>query len=841
MKKILLLCVFATMSFSQPLVQQTELILKLDENISQIENVLVDKNSIQLKKINERGEFISSFIQVPLKDVEPFLAFAIRLKSNSNNFKLFFQSNKSAEWQEMEFDSDSDDNDGIKTSVIYFLSKETHKIRFKIIVHDNIRFDQLSLWFISPGSTPQSMINEINEITKQPIGTEEDFPKPNVVSRTAWGCPTGQSSPGWTPSYTTVTHLIVHHSAGSNSSSDWAAVVRSIWSLHTNTNGWGDIGYNYLIDPNGVIYEGRAGGDNVVGAHFCGTNGYTMGTCVMGTYTSVLPAQNALTSLKNLFTWKANQRGINPLGISYHSGSGLTINNVNGHRSGCATECPGTTLFNYLPQLRNEMFNLLAVNPPQVSSNINNNTTNFRAYKSVILNFSSAMDTASVRSAFSIIPYDTLKLKWNSLYELEIQPIGFWEFSTTYNLKIDSSAKNVFGIKLDGNGDGTPGDPFNLIFTTTPPDNSPPVVIKNYPVGNSVNIYSEMKIVFDEPVDGLSGKVFIYDENNNAVVYTSAKNEIKNDKGVVTFRPAQPLLENKPYTVKFSAGIKDKFGNTTTSDIILPFATQSFPQQMNIIDQFETIGGWKTPQQSTGQINIDSTLTTFSISGERKRSGNFSGKLTYQFKDNANGRVKIDNNSFPNSFSDATQLGIWIWGDLNENRIELWFNSSQNIIDLGIINWYGWEYKSISLDNIPIPKSLNSIVLNLNNTDEIDGFIYVDDLQHNGTVKIKSENYSVNNFYLEQNYPNPFNPITKIKFFVPDVETFHGISLRVILKIYDILGNEVAALVNEELTPGEYEIEFSANNNSISLSSGIYFYQLQAGEFVETKKMILMR
>jgi predicted phosphodiesterase len=85
-------------------------------------------------------------------------------------------------------------------------------------------------------------------------------------------------------------------------------------------------------------------------------------------------------------------------------------------------------------------------------------------------------------------------------------------------------------------------------------------------------------------------------------------------------------------------------------------------------------------------------------------------------------------------------------------------------------------------------------------------------------------------FTLEQNYPNPFNPSTKIRFTISD-------SRYSILKVYDLLGNEVATLVNEEKPPGTYEAEFNAEN----LSSGIYFYQLTAGAFSEKKKMILLK
>ncbi len=86
------------------------------------------------------------------------------------------------------------------------------------------------------------------------------------------------------------------------------------------------------------------------------------------------------------------------------------------------------------------------------------------------------------------------------------------------------------------------------------------------------------------------------------------------------------------------------------------------------------------------------------------------------------------------------------------------------------------------------------------------------------------------NFELEQNFPNPFNPATKIRYEIPE-RSF------VTLKVYDVLGNEVVTLVNEEKSAGDYEVEF----NGTSFPSGIYFYRLQADSYVKTKKMILLK
>ena len=102
-------------------------------------------------------------------------------------------------------------------------------------------------------------------------------------------------------------------------------------------------------------------------------------------------------------------------------------------------------------------------------------------------------------------------------------------------------------------------------------------------------------------------------------------------------------------------------------------------------------------------------------------------------------------------------------------------------------------------------------------------------------TSIKKENEQVpSDFVLSQNYPNPFNPSTTIKFSIPQ-------SGFVSLKIYDLLGNEIAALVNEELSPGSYSATFDASLANQNLASGIYFYRLESNQFSQTKKLMLIK
>ncbi|MCJ7554085.1 MAG: T9SS type A sorting domain-containing protein [Ignavibacteriaceae bacterium] len=108
----------------------------------------------------------------------------------------------------------------------------------------------------------------------------------------------------------------------------------------------------------------------------------------------------------------------------------------------------------------------------------------------------------------------------------------------------------------------------------------------------------------------------------------------------------------------------------------------------------------------------------------------------------------------------------------------------------------------------------------------IDGVVYGDTL----TTGVDKETASPNSYSLLQNYPNPFNPSTKIQFAISDKQF-------TTLKVFNVLGKEIATLINKEISPGNYEVIFNASE----LPSGVYFYQLKAGEFVEVKKMILLR
>ncbi|MCT1453106.1 N-acetylmuramoyl-L-alanine amidase [Corynebacterium sp. p3-SID1145] len=188
---------------------------------------------------------------------------------------------------------------------------------------------------------------------------------PRVVSRSSWGA--GSSS---NPTYTEpVKAATVHHTAGSNnySAAQAPGVVRGIWQYHAVTRGWGDIGYNALVDKYGNIYEGRAGGlDRAVeGAHVGAFNQHTFGVSMMGDYSTASPSNEALRAMGEIIGWKAAVAKFDPKGSSYleanfnfsgskfRAGQGKEFPNINAHRDFHYNDCPGDNLYAQMDTIRN--------------------------------------------------------------------------------------------------------------------------------------------------------------------------------------------------------------------------------------------------------------------------------------------------------------------------------------------------------------------------------------------------------------------------------------------------------------------------------------------------------
>ncbi len=216
----------------------------------------------------------------------------------------------------------------------------------RIVASEDIDPAGLTLVTVAPGEAPTL--------------TQAALAQPNIISRAQWGARAyGGSGCGAAPSSGTFQGTIVHHTAGSNNytAAQSAGIVRSAQAYHMDGQKWCDIGYNFLIDRYGQVFEGRAGGitNTPYGAHAGNTavNASTTGVSLMGEFTSEVPPEAMKNAIVQLVAWRHSL--FNTPAKGGYSNGGVWIQRIDGHRSVKATACPGQQVFNWLPEMRNRV------------------------------------------------------------------------------------------------------------------------------------------------------------------------------------------------------------------------------------------------------------------------------------------------------------------------------------------------------------------------------------------------------------------------------------------------------------------------------------------------------
>ncbi|MEA3185476.1 MAG: hypothetical protein QOJ74_1953 [Ilumatobacteraceae bacterium] len=197
-------------------------------------------------------------------------------------------------------------------------------------------------------------------------------PAPTIVTRAQWGADESIRDShvvGWAP----FRKIVVHHTASPNGTKDPAATVRFGYELHVVGRGFTDIGYNFLIGPDGEIFEGRrarkygphelhtgedAVGNAIIGGHTKGRNPGSCGIALIGNFMKTSPSRAATESLIHLVSWEAQRHQIDPLGSDQYvttASESLVFHNIAGHRDIGATLCPGTRMAASMGWLRNQV------------------------------------------------------------------------------------------------------------------------------------------------------------------------------------------------------------------------------------------------------------------------------------------------------------------------------------------------------------------------------------------------------------------------------------------------------------------------------------------------------
>ncbi len=535
------------------------------------------------------SEFLSEAIEIPIENPEPFIAIGLSatITTGKDNAHFYLRVSKDGDnwsnWQLVEKDNEGEQIKNKFISSLSFFDKENKFIQFHTNVFSNI--EDLSFSFISPGKTDKAQIEKSIQQSKL-NKTFGGIERPAYVTRKGWGCPQGENVSS--RSLTNVTHIIIHHSAGSTVSNDYAAVVKSYWNYHVNTHGWADIGYNWLVDPNGVLYKGRAWKsstqENVMGAHNSGKNGNTVGICFIGNYVSNIPSDKGLNMLASISAFLSTKYGIDPEGKSYHNAIGKTNYNITGHgQSGGGTSCPGTQIKNRMQSIReltaSKVLDVSAA-PKVIATYPNAKVDSVYLSKKVSIEFTHPMNKTSVENAITITPNAFGTISWNSENNIVyFTPSPTFIKQTNYIFKISKTAMSNWDVPLEND--------IELSFVTKARDNLS--LIANYPKDGDNNIATNVTVglKFDGSLkaSSLGGNILFLDSEGKAVPISVNTSEYSG--GIIKFTPQALLDENSTYSIHLKEGISETENYTFGMNKIISFTTKA-PTSVNDFNNPET-------------------------------------------------------------------------------------------------------------------------------------------------------------------------------------------------------------------------------------------------------------
>lgn len=514
---------------------------------------------------------------------------------------------------------------------------------------------------------------------------------------------------------------------------------------------------------------------------------------------------------------------------------------------------------------------LYDVTPPKITlTQPVQGDTNFSVTNIIGLKFSMAMDTASVRAGLTITPDFAKTFLWTSLNsQLVIKPSQPLPTNTNFTITIAETVKGSNKIAIDGNGDGTAGDEFVLHFKTGANDLVPPTVTTVFPVDTQIPISPNQvfHIQFSERIDPSTITP------TNIKIETAIGGPISGQQSVKYWDGATngaaniflstPLQGGGAYRISIS-NIKDLSGNKLSSTVTKNFTVISGTASYTIIDDFNSsVVSWWQPTASGSTVGAIAESSKFAVSSAVMvpflANNTGSAQLKYGWNTSLSSfllREYLGSGEPRNVkwYPENTKLQTYVLGDGNAIRFRFAIDDSVDAFPSGttanhevspwyVVDWLGWrlvewDFKEAGawLGNKKIEGQLRFDSYQLQyipDTSAQYGTLYFDNLQvitQTPTSVKRFADIIPTEMMLEQNYPNPFNPTTTIAFSI-------NVSDYVSLKVYDALGREVAVLVNENLSAGNYSTTFNAS----SLASGVYMYRLSTSKSTLLKRMLLVK
>jgi hypothetical protein len=268
-------------------------------------------------------------------------------------------------WQPMHYDGDHGPDPAaqapseVRSGTDAVVVGDVDAVQVRAVTTSGAPLEGLALAVVDPGEdvAPHQASPAIDTAEKSTSGLElsakRGAPRPKIFSRAQWGA--DERLRDGSPSYGEIHAGFVHHTVNANDyrRAEVPEILRGIYAYHTQSRGWSDVGYNFLVDRFGRIWEGRAGGVRrpVVGAHTLGYNSDSFAMSAIGNFETVRPTRALVNAYARLMAWKLGRHGINAADTRVFV-TDRYFQAINGHRDAGSTACPGRYLYEALPKIR---------------------------------------------------------------------------------------------------------------------------------------------------------------------------------------------------------------------------------------------------------------------------------------------------------------------------------------------------------------------------------------------------------------------------------------------------------------------------------------------------------
>ncbi len=491
----------------------------------------------------------------------------------------------------------------------------------------------------------------------------------------------------------------------------------------------------------------------------------------------------------------------------------------------------------------------------------------------IALTFSKSMDQASVASALAFTPaVDIARMTWQDGRTVQIVPVRL-QFGTQYTVRVEASAADVNGRRLDGNGDGVEGDPFELHFTTRQVDDVGPKVAFTYPTApwsTPMDVDDVVTVMFDELIDPAT-----FTDTTASVASSSGAAQVEAllataaERSLISIRGWEPLVPETEYMVQVRSTVCDTTGNPMEEEFAFGFRTAATRYvETRMIDDFSASGNWEQPSYSGSTSGIVVANSTFSINKDvylpasstrpvTKRSA----LLTYEWMETPPPQGYLLREYLRTGpprdvvFDTSYTLQVYLFGDNSGNKFRFCVDEGtgtdwpyHEVSEWVTIDWYGWRLVEWRLSDPTSVGSwigdgvmngaayrIDSFQLTRGESGAIRGRVFFDHLRlvkkstEPGAVQLASSGVP-QTLMLYPAYPNPCNPTAIIPFDI-------GSAGHVTLTVYDLLGREIVRLVDQQLAPGRYRLQFDGS----AFPSGTYFYRLVSDGQAMSRKLVLAK